>query len=237
MDALSRTLDFIQDLDLKNDEDDAVLAFRQFIESFGFWYFCVGSIKSDPEKYGRGTVWTSAHNGWVDHWISNYTRTDPVLCHLRRSNAPARWSEVKRGVSDPSLLDMFHDAAEFRIREGWSAGLKVGAHDLTGIALGTENYELGPADEVALNLGVVYCALKLTWLSSHERAGGSTLSTRERECLTWVATGKTDWDISEILQISDQTVHKHISTALKKLKASTRAQAVAMALATRQITL
>lgn len=236
MKAPACALDFIQDIDAKTDEAATTLAFRRFIESFGFWYFCVGSIKSDREKYGRGTVWMSAHNGWVDHWLSNYTTIDPVLCHLRQSNAPVRWSAVQRGLSDPPLLEMFRDAAEYRIREGWSAGLRVGARDLTGIALGTEHYELGPADEVALNLGVVYCAMKLTRLSGNAPAERS-LSARERECLMWVAAGKTDWDISEILQISHQTVHKHVSTALKKLRASTRAHAVAIALASRQIAL
>jgi len=53
------------------------------------------------------------------------------------------------------------------------------------------------------------------------------LTSRELECLRWVAGGKTDWEISVILSISSATVRFHVDRARVKLGASTRAQAVA----------
>ena len=55
----------------------------------------------------------------------------------------------------------------------------------------------------------------------------SELTSRELECLRWVAVGKTDWEISVILSISSATVRFHVDRARVKLGASTRAQAVA----------
>lgn len=52
------------------------------------------------------------------------------------------------------------------------------------------------------------------------------LTRRQIECLTWVADGKTDWEIGEILSIQESTVHSHIKDPKKKLGAVTRAQAV-----------
>jgi DNA-binding CsgD family transcriptional regulator len=56
------------------------------------------------------------------------------------------------------------------------------------------------------------------------------LSERERECLSWVATGKSDWEIGEILSISEKTANAHIERAKTKLGVPTRMQAVVMAL-------
>ena len=66
-------------------------------------------------------------------------------------------------------------------------------------------------------------------------SGAQKLTPRERECLSWVASGKTDWEISQILNISEQTAHEYVQNALIKLNATTRAQAVATAIFTKQM--
>ena len=87
-----------------------------------------------------------------------------------------------------------------------------------------------------------------TWLISHAfiahadalesatrkrsaKAGADTLTLRELECLAWAARGKTDEDIGQILGRSRETVHFHLGKALKKLGASNRTHAVAIACA------
>jgi len=52
------------------------------------------------------------------------------------------------------------------------------------------------------------------------------LTTREREVLHWLAGGKTDRDIGEILGISPRTVHKHLQRIYEKLGVETRTAAV-----------
>lgn len=56
------------------------------------------------------------------------------------------------------------------------------------------------------------------------------LSARETEVLCWAMEGKTNWEISVILSLSERTVKFHIRNAMTKLKASTRAHAVAVAI-------
>ena len=53
------------------------------------------------------------------------------------------------------------------------------------------------------------------------------LTGREREALTWVSEGKSDWEIAMILGLSETTVRFHVDNARKKLGAVNRAQAVA----------
>jgi DNA-binding CsgD family transcriptional regulator len=53
-----------------------------------------------------------------------------------------------------------------------------------------------------------------------------SLTTKEIECLRWCKEGKTNWEIGEILTISEKTVEFHLSNALKKLDATNRLTAV-----------
>lgn len=64
-----------------------------------------------------------------------------------------------------------------------------------------------------------------------------TLTPREREVLVWVAQGKSAWEIGEILDIAKRTVDEHVQTAVRKLGAANRTQAIALALHQRIIEL
>ncbi|ALK08339.1 helix-turn-helix transcriptional regulator [Blastochloris viridis] len=56
------------------------------------------------------------------------------------------------------------------------------------------------------------------------------LTRRERECLSWASHGKTAGEIGTILGISEYTAVAHLSSTMAKLRASSRAHAVAQAL-------
>lgn len=62
-----------------------------------------------------------------------------------------------------------------------------------------------------------------------------SLTWREREVLWWAAQGKSAWEIGEILHISKRTVDEHTQNAIRKLDATNRTQAVAVALRERLI--
>ena len=57
--------------------------------------------------------------------------------------------------------------------------------------------------------------------------GGVRLTDRERDALAWVAKGKSDWEISRILGVSEATARFHVDNARRKLGAANRAHAVA----------
>jgi len=61
------------------------------------------------------------------------------------------------------------------------------------------------------------------------------LTQRELEVLTWVARGKTAWEIAGILSISKRTVDEHAHQAALKLGAANRTQAVAIAIRSRLV--
>lgn len=61
-------------------------------------------------------------------------------------------------------------------------------------------------------------------------AGRPRLTSRETECMRWAALGKSEWEISQILGISEHTSEKHLLSAKSKLGAANRVQAVAEAI-------
>lgn len=56
------------------------------------------------------------------------------------------------------------------------------------------------------------------------------VSARERSCIYWAAKGKTSWEISVILDVSESTVVFHLRNAGKKLKTVNRTHTVAEAI-------
>ena len=54
-----------------------------------------------------------------------------------------------------------------------------------------------------------------------------SLTRREHECLRWVASGKSSWEISRIIKTSERTVYYHVNNVLTKLNVVNRQQAIA----------
>jgi DNA-binding NarL/FixJ family response regulator len=65
--------------------------------------------------------------------------------------------------------------------------------------------------------------------TSASRLATASLTPRETEVLSWVAKGKTNRDVGEILGLSPRTVNKHLEHVFEKLGVETRAAAAALA--------
>jgi DNA-binding CsgD family transcriptional regulator len=57
------------------------------------------------------------------------------------------------------------------------------------------------------------------------------LTCREQACLNWAAKGKTSWEISQILDISERTVNFHLSNCIRKTNSCNRQQAISKCVA------
>ena len=86
------------------------------------------------------------------------------------------------------------------------------------------------------NLGAATLGETMLLLALHRaESGGATrlaeaaLTPRETEVLSWLAKGKTNRDIGEILGTSPRTVNKHLEHIFEKLGVETRAAAAALA--------
>jgi DNA-binding response OmpR family regulator len=86
---------------------------------------------------------------------------------------------------------------------------------------------------LSLQLGPASGAVKplSDWPSRTEtcRLDEAALTPRETEVLSWLAKGKTNRDIADILGMSHRTVNKHLEHIFEKLGVETRAAAAALA--------
>ena len=66
-------------------------------------------------------------------------------------------------------------------------------------------------------------------VAAAQRLATAALTPRETEVLSWIAKGKTNRDVGEILGMSPRTVNKHLEHVFEKLGVETRAAAAALA--------
>jgi DNA-binding NarL/FixJ family response regulator len=92
------------------------------------------------------------------------------------------------------------------------------------------SFQLDAARRTFERLGAAHDADRVQELQKSERAGlEGPLTTREREVLALVATGKTNRAIAAQLGLSEKTVARHVANIFMKLDLSTRAAATAYA--------
>jgi DNA-binding CsgD family transcriptional regulator len=71
----------------------------------------------------------------------------------------------------------------------------------------------------------------------HDVSNEILITARELDCLKWIAAGKTAWEVSVILGITERTVRFHLNAAREKLYCATTTQAVAKAISQQLITI
>ncbi|MGP1665447.1 MAG: LuxR family transcriptional regulator [Rhodanobacter sp.] len=158
---------------------------------------------------------------------------DPVVTHCMQKLTPLLWQ--------PSIY-VTNQQLAFR-EEAVSFGLVSGAsfpvHSKEG-HIGVLSFGLSAGFRQAENhirqhaawgsLIATFVHDAMQRLAKKTHAGPSaTLTNRERECLKWVAGGKTSWEISKILGISEHGVIHHVRNVMTKLDVNSRHLAVARA--------
>jgi DNA-binding CsgD family transcriptional regulator len=237
MQFTNATFDFIDALSLQSDEASLVDSFENLIRKTGMTYFMVGNPSQPGVTRHDRLLATNWPREWLDHWSNHrYLFVDPIVKRLLSSREPLRWSPTE-GAVDRAGARVLQEASEYRMPAGFAVPVYSRQGLVVAVSMATEHYDLGPRDEQSLYLASIYFHGKLEALQAQSASPqrGPRLTPRERECLSWVASGKTDWEISQILNIAEQTVHEYVQNALIKLNATTRAQAVAIAILMKQI--
>lgn len=132
-----------------------------------------------------------------------------------RSPQAERWLEALQGSSDRGELPA-------AIAEALTSRKPVRAIGHDGTALAVRN--LGRA-----KFGETLLLVSQDKTPDAERLAAAALTPRETEVLSWLAKGKTNRDIGEILGMSPRTVNKHLEHIFEKLGVETRSAAAALA--------
>lgn len=184
-------------------------------------------------------------SGGVDYVVKP-VRAQEVLARLATHLRNARAVRLARDALDVGGHGVLVIDAQQRIAwrspqaAAWMHELYPGVDGLPAewrswLAEGHAHEHAGPSLQVR-NLGAVGLGEQMLLLQrrSPEAAVPSRLSTaaltpREAEVLSWVAKGKTNRDVADILGMSPRTVNKHLEHVFEKLGVETRAAAAALA--------
>ena len=138
-----------------------------------------------------------------------------------------------------------HEANDFGLQNGVSFPVHgtSGENAMLSLACATDRPARSSLIEEALPVGhllssYIHEAVRRVFVDGDASIaiGHTQLTDREKECLTWAAEGKTTWETSQILGISERTVIFHLKNVAQKLNVSNRPQAVARAVSQLLIT-
>jgi LuxR family quorum sensing-dependent transcriptional regulator len=234
-DVIDRGLAFVERCATEKDVTPLVEEFRQLIRDFGFDATAGGGWTG----VGRQRQHRFYFNDWPADWMELYMREkffedDPYVLESLRRMSPFSWQETEKSQQTYQTArgkEIYKIARDYGWREviGFPLHGPAGYQGLVSVA-SLKDVSFGPRQR-----GVLYAMA----MSIHDRCRleqgyglpPGTLpdfSSREVEVLQWAALGKTDWEIGQLLGITEATAHFHVERAKKKLGVTSRVQAVAM---------
>jgi DNA-binding CsgD family transcriptional regulator len=166
---------------------------------------------------------------WLESYFSRrYCMVDPVIKeNFTKFSIQFLADTYKNAPKDFIML-----AEDFGLTEGYTHGMRDG-RGIRGslFSFAGSSVERHLRNEVILGYIIPHLHLALARILARPgNKNRSPLSMREKEVVRWLKAGKSAWDISLILGISERTVRFHINNIMQKLDAVNRTHAVAIAL-------
>ena len=188
---------------------------------------------------GAGSIVRSSHHLNLDFpadWLQTYReqayfRIDPVAQILFKANRPLVWSQLQQTYRERSARTFYACAAEFRLRNGFSFGARF-ARSPSASFFSCAGNEIThhPRHVAVIDYLLPHLHAALSKVHRGMLKEKPVLTEREVAVLNWAKFGKTNWEVSLQLNVSERAVKFHIENAMRKLHACNRSQAVAIAL-------
>ncbi len=173
---------------------------------------------------------------YPEKWMKLYAskelyKTDPIVSHNIISKKSFFWNEATENNADKNKTSFMSLARDFGLKHGLASGLTEKRGGLMSIfSFSAASNRFGDHHKKILNTLVPHVHLALERVCAIERKKALGLSMREQEVIAWVKEGKTNWEISMILNISERTVKFHVQNIEHKLNAVNKAHAIALAM-------
>ncbi|KRQ89860.1 autoinducer binding domain-containing protein [Bradyrhizobium valentinum] len=173
---------------------------------------------------------------WCHRYFErNYRVIDPVVRRTPMLPGPFLWDELAKQYQlqsgEQRVLD---EAREAGLKHGMSVPLfgALGRVSVVSFASPFDDadpqYRMSHLNTLAWHFHIAFAEIARPSDSSCDRK--LILSKREKDCLRWVAEGKSSWEIGKILKVSDNTVNFHIRNVMRKLGTTNRTQAIVKAI-------
>ncbi|MGE4317813.1 MAG: helix-turn-helix transcriptional regulator [Deferribacterales bacterium] len=199
---------------------------------FPFEFVHVGSV-SFSEDWSAQTFYTnvSIMNNWSLFKYTAYSEGDPVCNMVSAGKGLVWWEQV------PDVINDMVNGMAGDFMSGYTCSRVSSDKSKTAlISFGGSQFVQTERTEQIIKLLCPHVSEAFFKLYDMKDTALEILSEKELRVLRWLKSGKTSWEISTILEISENTVNFHIKNIKRKLNASNRQHAVAIALAHNLIT-
>lgn len=209
---------------------------RRFVRPMGLDHVACVNLPPGGEEAGVGQTAIEVHfSTFPGEWLSRCATGelldhDPILAEARTSGKSFTWREAWSRWHGPSAvaraalargLGLVDGIAIPMVRSSFAVPVVLAAGRCPGFDNTTKS---------ALSLASSAIYRRVAALEVPRFRSGSRLTERERQCLSWAAAGKSDWEIGQIIELSAKTVNYHIENAKRKSGVQTRVQAIVEAL-------
>lgn len=177
---------------------------------------------------------------WVDRAVTlGYHLNDPVHAASEKATFGFRWSEMRKWMPLSKRHEVILDEARsFGLCDGFTVPVHVPGEYRGTCSFGGRQPEM-TTDVVAcaqfVGLLAFESARRLVRGRGGPPPGIPKLTQRQLDCLPFVASGKSDWVIGQILGLSPATVHQHVGDAMRRYAVGSRTQLAIRALFDSQI--
>jgi DNA-binding CsgD family transcriptional regulator len=217
---------------------DALVSLQEVYNGSFITYHLTATVISELDA---PFVQTTYGPEWIArYFLKRYVQIDPIVQQGFLRQLPFDWREFE---ITPETAVFFDDARQHGVGAyGYSIPItdKAGRRAIFSINMAepATSWDRFVADNRAEWIEVAY---RVHLKAIHEIHDGKdpvpSLSTRERECLSWVARGKDHKDIALILGISEHTARSYLKSGRTKLGCATISSAAIQAMKFRLISI
>ena len=200
-------------------------------------YLVIGGIAQLTPKGAfqefNSVINVSYSNDWLYHYgTRNYATVDPVLQSVLSTSQTQVWEQTYKGASSEKQLEFVEEARSYGLTHGLTTGILEPGRNFASFfsfAGGDPSHTVRYKKLLEYLLPYLHRILMANvHTPSVNRVKG--LSPRELMVLEWMKQGKTNWEISRIIGVSERTVRFHVESIFAKLDVGSRTQAVACAI-------
>lgn len=218
-------------------ELDATMA--NYMRRFEIDTFVLCRATDHLKRPSAARIAGSSNTRWRAHYDErNLAKADDLLSAGLKSSAPTTWMTFRQEQEQQGRpAEIYDEAREFGLNDGFYLPIHQPDGSVLGVSMmARQQMPKSRTTLAALHMLAVYYHLaaerlglvaKLAPLDTPPQPKVKPILTnRQIECLKWVSEGKTNWEISQILGISEHTVHEHLEQARIRLGVRTTTQAV-----------
>lgn len=231
--------DLVEELERLSTAEQVISRMSSSLAQFGFSGFLISTTPDPRAAHKRQTFLDGWPNHFNDYYVEHeFYKDDPVVAMCLSSNSPFEWSDAtfdrQKMPRAPEVMDA---ASSIGLKNGFAVPIHRSGGLIDTVTMGGNYTHLDARAKRAIHLVALYAHSKALALVRTEDLvlPRRMLSVAEREALSWTAAGKTTWEISVILGVSEAAIAKRIKLATQKLGSANKTQAVVEAIRTKQI--